>query len=104
MKAEHETPAAKWRANNEPDPHGESYNCTRGELIKGELTDDELANEFFLYDHRGGFSSAMWLCAAKDRIRWLSRRLCDAEAELAALKASDDKPHAEPSPSPVHND
>ena len=72
------TPAAHWRTEGEPDPHGDRYNCERVKLTKGELTDDQLANEFYLYDHRNGLSSMFWLQAAKDRIRWLSRALVKA--------------------------
>lgn len=72
------TPAAKWAVAGETDPHGKHYNCERAKLMKGELTDDELANAFYLYDHRNGLLSMMWLGAAKDRIRWLSRKLAEA--------------------------
>lgn len=71
-------PAAHWRVDGEPDPHGVRYDCERAELIRGEMTDDQLANEFYMYDHRGGLHSIMWLGAAKDRIRWLSRELVKA--------------------------
>jgi|GEM_PF-6396649 len=71
-----ETPAARWRENGEADPCGEdSYNCERANLCMGHLTDDELANEVFLYNHRIGLRSAGYLTAAKERIRWLSRKL-----------------------------
>ena len=76
------TPAAKWRENNEPDPFLGIYDVPRSELLMGNLTDDEMANELFLYDHRGGLSSMMYLKAGQDRIRWLSRQLCKAEAQL----------------------
>ena len=76
------TPAAKWRENDEPDPFLGVYDVPRSELLMGNLTDDEMANELFLYDHRGGLSSMMYLKAGQDRIRWLSRQLCNAEAQL----------------------
>lgn len=76
------TPAAKWRENDEPDPFMGVYDVPRSELLMGNLTDDEIANELFLYDHRGGLSSMMYLKAGQDRIRWLSRQLCNAEAQL----------------------
>lgn len=69
------TVAAKWRETGKSDPHGELYNCERAEILMGHLTDDEFANELFLYDHRGGLHSLSYLQAAKDRIRWLSRKL-----------------------------
>ncbi|MBY4723891.1 MULTISPECIES: ead/Ea22-like family protein [Burkholderia] len=78
------TPAAKWRAAGESDPHGSQYDCERSKLTLGRLTDDELANAVFLHDHRslnveailrGEPSSIALLTAAKERIRWLSRAL-----------------------------
>jgi hypothetical protein len=44
----------------------------------GHRTDDELANAVYLYDHRSGLESIGLLTAAKERIRWLSRRLVEA--------------------------
>lgn len=75
-QAEPSTPAAKWRENGEPDPHGQHYDCERAKLAKGHLTDDELANALFLCDHRTSLESIGYLTAAKERIRWLSRKLC----------------------------
>lgn len=70
------TPAARWRENGEPDPfEGQGYDRERARLCMGHLTDDELANEVFLYDHRSGLKSLAYLTAAKERIRWLSRAL-----------------------------
>jgi hypothetical protein len=63
------TIAAKWRENGEQDPHGDQYDCEREKLCKGDLTDDELANAVFLCPDIGN------LTAAKERIRWLSRKL-----------------------------
>jgi hypothetical protein len=80
-----DTPAAKWRENNEADPHGNTYDCKRSELSLGDMTDDELANAVFLHgdtmpaveDLIAGKAkpSIVYLTAAKDRIRWLSRQL-----------------------------
>lgn len=80
-----QTTAAKWRDNGEPDPHGKTYECQRHELVMGDLTDDELANAVFIFGN-GPFPSIaqlqagtarppiVYLTAAKDRIRWLSRQ------------------------------
>ena len=79
-----ETPSSRWAAAGEPDPHGDSYNCSRSDLTLGRLTDDELANAVYLHDHRrldlaavlsGEPSSIALLTAAKERIRWLSRKV-----------------------------
>lgn len=79
------TPAARWRADGTPDPHGALYDCERAKLAMGDLTDDELANAVFLYgDARPNMADVIagkarlpgvYLSAAKDRIRWLSRQL-----------------------------
>jgi hypothetical protein len=66
------TPGAKWRESGEPDPHGKQYNCERAYLCLGTMTDDELANAVYLDPNIAN------LTAAKDRIRWLSRKLHDA--------------------------
>lgn len=87
------TPSAEWRANGEPDPHGKHYNCERAALTLGKLTDDELANGVFMNADQPTnierllardpdyHSPIVWLTAAKERIRWLSRAL---ERALAA--------------------
>ncbi|MGY3690157.1 hypothetical protein ACVIGA_000237 [Bradyrhizobium sp. USDA 3240] len=74
------TPGARWREDGEPDPHGDRYDCDRGQLAGGDLTDDEVANAVFLD------ASTKNLAIAKDRIRWLSRRLETADAGLAKVK------------------
>ncbi len=83
------TPAAQWRAAGEVDPHAGRYDCERAELTMGHLSDDELANGAFMnYDApldiqgiiAGTHSSPIaWMTAVKDRIRWLSRKLEEAQ-------------------------
>lgn len=90
------TPAAEWRAKGEPDPFGSTYDCERAALALGQMTDDALANAVFLYaDQRPSVedliagkahSPIVYLTAAKERIRWLSRSLEKALAELEANK------------------
>jgi len=89
------TPAARWAANGEPDPHGDSYDCERADLTMGNLTDDELANAAFMnYDSRPSIEDIMagkahmpiaYMTAVKERIRWLSRALVKATAAPAAV-------------------
>lgn len=74
-----ETPSSHWLVQGQPDPHGERYQCARNELAMGHLTDDEVANAVFMYDHRSGLQSMAYLQAAQDRIRWLSRQLAAKE-------------------------
>ena len=91
------TPGATWRQAGEPDPHAGHYDCERAKLTMGHLTDDELANGAFLnYDQplnvqgilAGTHSSPIaWMTAVKDRIRWLSRALAQAEQERDGLAA-----------------
>jgi hypothetical protein len=70
--SEDQTPAARWRQEGQPDPHGRRYDCERAQLALGELSDDELANAVYLEP------TIVTLTAAKDRIRWLSRKLHEA--------------------------
>jgi hypothetical protein len=86
------TPAATWREKGEPDPHGNLFDGERSTLMLGDLTDDELANGAFMnYDCRlsiqdmlnpkpGQHMPIVWMTAAKERIRWLSRALVRAQA------------------------
>lgn len=78
LQAVPRTPGAAWRREGLPDPHGSRYDSERAALAHGDLTDDELANAVFMD------SSLSMVTAAKDRIRWLSRKLAALEAEVAA--------------------
>lgn len=82
------TPSSRWAADAMPDPHAGRYACERAALTLGNLTDDELANAVFLHGNEQptmadlvagkALSGIVYLTAAKDRIRWLSRALVDA--------------------------
>jgi|GEM_PF-2046141 hypothetical protein len=88
------TPSSRWAADGQRDPHGDRYAFERAALALGNLTDDELANAVFLHgneqptmaDMAAGKALAgiVYLTAAKDRIRWLSRALADAIAPQPA--------------------
>lgn len=92
------TPAAAWRENGEPDPHGTSYDCERAALTLGFLTDDELANGVFMNADQpmdikrllakdpDYYTPNTWLTGAKERIRWLSRALVSRTEEVQKLK------------------
>lgn len=85
---ERATPSANWSAEGQPDPHGRRYACERAALALGNLTDDELANAVFLHGNEQpamadlaagkALAGIVYLTAAKERIRWLSRALVDA--------------------------
>jgi hypothetical protein len=85
-----QTPAANWRVDGEPDPHGGHYDCERAALCMGGLTDDELANAAYMnYDRNPSMQEMMegrafrpivYMTAVKERIRWLSRALEKAKA------------------------
>ena len=85
------TPAAKWRESGEPDPHAGQYDGERASLALGSFTDDELANALFMfYDVRPPVSQILsgeakmpivYVTAAKERIRWLSRKLEEATSK-----------------------
>ena len=93
------TPAATWRVNGEEDPHAGHYDGERAQLTLGSYTDDELANAVFLHgcDRPSpeamitgkAFSGIVFLTAAKDRIRWLSRKLEEALAKDRARGGKD---------------
>lgn len=79
------TPSSRWAADGLPDPHGDRYDCERAALALGHLTDDELANAVYLHGNEQpsmadlvagkALSGIVYLTAAKERIRWLSRAL-----------------------------
>jgi hypothetical protein len=93
------TPAAQWRVDGEKDPHAGHYDGERAALTLGKLTDDELANGVFMNADQPMDIARMlardpdyhppivWLTAAKERIRWLSRALERAIAPTPAVQA-----------------
>lgn len=98
-KANHEcsfTPPARWAVLEQADPHGTLYSCNqRSRLCMGNFSDDEIANSVFLlgdsaHETPGSLSRAFSgigvLTAAKERIRWLSRRVGFLEGEFIKLK------------------
>lgn len=68
---EAQTPGARWRQRGKTDPHGARYDCERAQLAGGHMSDDEVANAVYLDP------SINNLTIAKDRIRWLSRKLAE---------------------------
>ncbi|MHC9014506.1 hypothetical protein [Stenotrophomonas bentonitica] len=97
------TPSARWAADALADPHGDRYACERAALTLGNLTDDELANAVFLHGNEQptmadlaagkALAGIVYLTAAKDRIRWLSRALGDAIAPQPAELAEQQGDH-----------
>lgn len=77
------TPAADWRLKGEKDPHEGCYDGPRNDLAGGQRTDDELAYMCGMADGRTPEDTIVFYYA-KDRIRWLSRRLAKAEELLKA--------------------
>lgn len=73
------TPASHHSAAGEPDPHEMLCNLERAALAFGHLTDDQLANGMYMCDHRHSLESLSWLTGARDRIRWLSRKLIEKQ-------------------------
>lgn len=68
------TPAARWREEGKPDPHGDNYARERAQLCGGHLTDDDVAFQTAML-MRSDLNHEAVLETAKDRIRWLSRKL-----------------------------
>lgn len=88
------TPSSNWREEGLPDPFSDRYDCERHELTLGEYTDDRLANEVYLNGNRiptiDDIMSlkplpTIYLAAAKDRIRWLSRENHKNQESSASL-------------------
>jgi hypothetical protein len=94
MDEKKKTPASRWASDGRVDPHGKRYDCEREDLIGGDMTDDEAANHVGMTG-RDDLDFEARLSVGKDRIRWLSRKLVAAEAELATLKARDNAPVCE---------
>jgi hypothetical protein len=94
------TPSAQWRIDGQPDPHAGHYDAERAALTLGKFTDDELANGVFMNADQpldiarvlardpGYHPPIVWLTAAKERIRWLSRALERALAPTPAVQAA----------------
>lgn len=85
------TPPADWLINGKNDPHDHHYTGSeRSNLTLGNYTDDRLANAVFMvgdkFNPSNPFSGIGVLTAAKERIRWLSRRLHTVEEAYMKLK------------------
>jgi len=74
------TPAAWWRVKGEADPFETRYDCERAKLFMGQYTDDEIANKAYM-QLSGPIAEGV-----KDRIRWLSRQLVEAENANKSLQ------------------
>lgn len=93
------TPAARWREEGKEDDFAELTNMERAQLPLGDFTDDELANAMFLHADAAHTDRLMqdviagrarmpivYITAAKERMRWLSRKLDAAERKLSERK------------------
>lgn len=83
------TPPSEWSVMGKDDPHGSYYSSNeRNNLAMGNFTDDQLANAAFLLGdgYSQPFSGIAVLTGAKERIRWLSRRVNFLEAEYCKLR------------------
>lgn len=95
-------PDMNWLAKGEEDPHPTYVNQTRENLALADYSDDELANAVFMSGdisreedtarliaaHKVGaryISKIALLTAAKERIRWLTRRLAVAEGRYPGV-------------------
>ena len=85
------TPPAAWYVNKEHDPFRDSdYPAERASLPNGGYSDYELANAVYLCDHRNSIASMGLLTAAKERMRWLSKKnMVLTEEKLALQKEVD---------------
>jgi hypothetical protein len=82
IRAVRGTPSSRWSAEGLPDPHGPRYDCERAALAGGGgMTDDEVANAVYLDPN------IVNLTIAKDRIRWLSRKLASPAESAESAEA-----------------
>lgn len=76
-------PVPGWRESNAEDPHGTRYACPQANIAGGHLTHDQVAFAVAMADRRDlGLEGV--LNVAKDRIRWLARRLHTTEQQLSS--------------------
>lgn len=101
------TPANRWSGKGEVDNFANYLDLERSRLALGDLTDDELANAVYLHGNEvpriaevmAGTAKMpiVYLTAAKERIRWLSRQVTrlteqNAEKELVQRTAGEEIP------------
>lgn len=70
------TPDAAWNYFGRPDPHDDRFSVERAAMTGGHLTDDQVAYQTAM-TMRDDFDFEGKLSVARDRIRWLSRRLSE---------------------------
>jgi hypothetical protein len=75
------TPCSRWKAEGQPDPHGEEFNGDRATIAMGQVSDDALVDALMRCDHKTSLKSMGLLTAGKERIRWLSRAVERAVSE-----------------------
>ena len=69
------TPFNLWSTNGEPDPFGSRYDCEAAELPQANLSDVMLAMLMPSLADVQSLRKEVFLDAAKNRLRWLSRKL-----------------------------
>jgi len=89
------TPSSMHSVLGDKDDFADLLNQERSDLVMGSMTDDELANYAFLhYDQRPDLqhilagtahSPIKIMTGVKERIRWLSRKLEEAQTQIATL-------------------
>lgn len=90
------TPSSRRMRAGDPDPHDQRYDIERAQLPMGDCSDDEIANGVYMYGNstpsmndillKKAKMPIVYLTAAKERIRWLSRRLEDALASSRRIR------------------
>lgn len=83
-----QTPFATWRENGEPDPHGAHYSGSKDTIAAPAVSDVTVVSRLCC--------DIMWPTIAKERIRWLSRRLY--------VLAEDHAAYNEQRATPVHGE
>lgn len=83
------TPFAKWRENNEPDPHGDYYSQALDKVAYSNYSHELIAQALTTGVSEMFFIT--WLTAGKERLRWLSRKLyslADDHKEINEYRAT----------------
>lgn len=81
------TPFNAWSLNGEPDPHGDYYIGGRLAIMHGKMPDHVMSVALEMPNLGHSVGGSMFLTAAKERLRWLSRMVkMAAEKEGANIE------------------
>ena len=88
------TPFNAWSLNGEPDPHGDYYIGGRLAIMHGKMPDHVISVALEMPNLGHSVGGSMFLTAAKERLRWLSRmveRYNEIRASMPLGELTDDQ-------------